>query len=89
MANYYYHRGARKLKRRVADAAFVFEHPDSWPEPEVLDEGFEQRAHDAGNVNATRLGDKDCCAWYTGTQSNATIVVTVVPSPSAAGEMRP
>ncbi len=89
VANYYYHRGARKLKRRVADADFIFDHPDRWPEPEVLDEGFEQRAHDAGNVKATRLGDKDCCAWYTGTQSNATVVVTVVPSPSAAGEMRP
>ena len=84
VANYYYHRGARKLKRRVASADFIFDHPDRWPEAEVLAEGFEQRAHDAGNVKATRLGDMDCCAWYTGTQSNATVVVTVVPAAHAA-----
>lgn len=82
VANYYYHRGARQLKRRVVQADFIFDHPDRWPEPEVLAVGFEQRPHDAGNVKATRLGDKDCCAWYTGTQSNATVVVTVVPKPA-------
>ena len=81
IANYYYHRGARKLKRRVASADFIFGNPGSWPEPEVLDEGFEPRAWDAGNVKATRFGDTDCCAWYTGTQSNATVVVTIVPKP--------
>ena len=81
LANYYYHRGARKLKRRVAAAEFIFDHPDRWPGPEMLDTGFEKRAHDAGNVKATRLGDTDCCAWYTGTQSNSTVVVTLVPKP--------
>ena len=84
VANYYYHRGAKQLKRRVAMADFIFDHPDCWPEPEVLDEGFEQRSYDAGNVKATRLGDRDCCAWYTGTQSNATVVVTVAASPVKA-----
>ncbi len=79
IANYYYHRGARKLKRRVARADFIFDHPDQWPAPEVLAEGFEPRIYDAGNVKATRLGDAvDCCAWYTGTKSNATVVVTLV-----------
>lgn len=82
VANYYYHRGARKLKRRVVDADFIFTRPASWPEPEVLAEGHEPRAYDAGNVKATRLlGKSDCCAWYTGTQSNSTVVVTVVPAP--------
>jgi len=84
VSNYYYHRGAKKLKRRVAAADFIFGHPDCWPDPEVLAEGFEPRAWDAGNVKATRLGNTDCCAWYTGTQSNATVVVTVVPIASAA-----
>ena len=83
VANYYYHRGAKKLKRRVASADFIFDHPDRWPEPEVLDKGFEPRAWDAGNVKATRLGETDCCAWYTGTQSNATVIVTLVPKPTA------
>ena len=86
VANYYYHRGARLLKRRVARAAFIFDHPDRWPDPEVLDEGFEPRAFDAGNVKATRLGEVDCCAWYTGTQSNSTVVVTVVPKPRTGVE---
>lgn len=82
VANYYYHRGARKLKRRVADAGFIFSHPTSWPEPEILAEGHEPRAWDAGNVKATRLlGKTDICAWYTGTQSNSTVVVTAVPAP--------
>ena len=81
VANYYYHRGARQLKRRVVSADFIFDRPDAWPEPEVLDIGFEVRDHDAGNVKATRFGETDCCAWYTGTSSNATVVVTVVPAP--------
>ena len=82
VANYYYHRGARKLKRRVADAEFIFSNPGRWPAPEVLDEGFEERAYDAGNVKATRFGDTDCCAWYSGSQSNSTVVVTIVPKPA-------
>ena len=84
VANYYYHRGARKLKRRVAKADFIFSHPDLWPEPEILDTGFEQRPYDAGNVKATRMGDMDYCAWYSGTQSNSAVVVTVVPAPTSA-----
>jgi len=79
LCNYYYQRGARLLKRRVVDADFIVGHPESWPEPEVLDCGFETRYCDAGNVNVTRLGAVDCCAWYTGTSSNATVVVTAVP----------
>ena len=89
VANYYYHRGVRRLKRRVANADFIFTHPEAWPEPEILDEGYEPRAYDAGNVKATRLlGKTDCCAWYTGTQSNATVVVTVVPAPTAVSGAR-
>ena len=85
LANYYYHRGARQLKRRVVSADFIFDRPDAWPEPEVLDVGFETRAYDAGNVKATRLGETDCCAWYTGTPSNATVVVTVVREAGVKG----
>ena len=84
IANYYYHRGARQLKRRVVAADFIFDRPDAWPEPEVLDRGYETRPYDAGNVKATRLGDTDCCAWYSGTPSNSTVVVTVVPKAEAS-----
>ena len=82
VANYYYQRGARRLKRRVARAADVFDNPAGWPEPEILAEGFEPRIYDAGNVNVTRLwGNSDLCAWYTGTPSNAAVVVTTVSAP--------
>lgn len=89
VANYYYERGARKLKRRIARADSIFAHPEAWPEPEVLSVGFEPRAWDAGNVNVTRLqGKLDCCAWYTGTMSNAMVVVTRVPVPKALPDDR-
>lgn len=81
LTHYYYQRGARLLKRRAASAKYVFDHPTCWPEPQVLARGFEIRPHDAGNVNVTRKGASDCCAWYTGTPSNATVVVTVVNKP--------
>lgn len=80
VANYYYHRGAKQLKRRVAKADAVFANPTAWPAPEILAEGFEDRAWDAGNVKATRFGKTDYCAWYTGSPSNATVVVTTVPA---------
>ena len=47
----------------------------------MLDEGFEKRPFDAGNVNVTRLGGVDYCAWYTGTGSNTATVVTAVLKP--------
>ena len=85
VANYYYQRGARQLKRRVAKADFIFFHPVAWPEPEILAKGFEPRTWDAGNVNVTRFrGEADLCAWYTGTPSNATVVVTSAPIPGHA-----
>ena len=76
--------GAHEHRRRgPVDADFIFSRSTAWPEPETLAEGFEPRAYDAGNVNVTRLlGTTDCCAWYTGTTSNATVVVTTVPAPT-------
>ena len=90
VANYYYQRGARRLKRRVARAMDVFDNPTAWPEPEVLAEGFEPRNYDAGNVNVTRLhGRSDVCAWYTGTPSNAAVVVTSASVPQRAQPSAP
>ena len=73
--NYYYHRGARFLKRRVADAAGIFANPTGWPPPEVLAEGFEERPWDAGNVNVTALGNRHFAATYTGTTADTAVVV--------------
>ena len=76
--NYYYHRGARKMKRRVVDAARIFDRPMEWPEPETLAEGHEERAYDAGNVNATSLGGRHFLATYTGSSKNTSVVVVSV-----------
>ena len=81
--NYYYHRGARLLKRRVADAAGIFANPTGWLEPEVLAEGFEERPWDAGNVNVTALGNKHFAATYTGTKTDTAVVVVSAPTASS------
>ena len=75
VANYYYHRIARKLKRRVADAKFIFDHPSEWPEPTVLFEGKEPRDYDAGNVKATTTGGVNYLAIYTGTPTDTAVLV--------------
>ena len=77
--NYYYHRGARKMKRRVVDAARIFDRPMEWPEPETLAEGHEKRAFDAGNVNATVLGGRHFLATYTGSEKDTSVVVVSAP----------
>ena len=80
--NYYYQRGAKKLKRRIADANFIFGNPEAWPEPEVLAEGNEMRHYDAGNVNAAVLGSKHILATYTGSPTNASVFAVSVPQSS-------
>ena len=79
--NYYYQRQARLLKRRVADAAFIFDHPGEWPEPEVLAKGNEFQYWDAGNANATSLRGHHFAATYTGTETRAIVVTVRVPVP--------
>ncbi len=83
--NYYYHRGARQLKRRVADASQVFANPAGWPNPEVVAEGQEERPLDAGDVNATAIGDGHFTAAYTGSPSNTAVAVVCVPGTKSGG----
>jgi len=78
--NYYYHRGARKMKRRTVDAAYIFERPMEWPGPETLAEGHEKGAYDAGNVNATFLGGRHFLATYTGSSKDTSVVVVSIPA---------
>ena len=87
VSNYYYQRGARQLKRRIARADFIFDRPFDWPKPEVLFTGKEQRAYDAGNVKATPVGDRHCAAIYTGTATDTSVLMIGVERPrAAAGE---
>ena len=81
VANYYYQRGARKMKRRTVSASYIFDRPESWPEPAVLAVGHEVRPYDAGNVNATvGSGAKHCLATYSGTDRDTSVfVISVLP----------
>ncbi len=85
VSNYYYQRGAKLLKRRVADANAIFGRPMEWPEPEVLAEGGEKRAYDAGNVNAVSMGDRHLLALYSGTESDCAVFAVSVPAPKRGG----
>lgn len=77
--NYYYQRGAKKLKCRRGNADSIFGHPNDWPEPEVLFTGDEERPYDAGNVNATVLNGVHCMALYSGTHSDTSVFVIAKP----------
>ena len=82
VSNYYYQRGAKKLKRRVADANSIFGRPEGWPEPETLADGSEKRAYDAGNVKATSCGDRHLLALYSGTETDCAVFMVSVPAPA-------
>jgi len=82
VSNYYYQRGRRQLKRRVVKADWIFDHPLEWPEPELLAEGNEPRAYDAGNVNACAIGATHYAAYYTGSTTDTAVLVASVPAPA-------
>lgn len=81
LTNYYYQRRARKLKRRVVNAEWIFDRPLEWPESETIASGEEPRAYDAGNVSATAIGGTHYPAFYTGSDSDTSVFVVPVPAP--------
>jgi len=83
LSNYYYQRGeGGVLRRRVADPGSVFTHPLQWPASEAVATGSQSK-FDAGNVNATPLGDTHCLAFYSGKAPNTAILVSAIPAPPA------
>jgi hypothetical protein len=82
VANYYYHRGARKMKRRTVKVDEVFDNPLAWPAPEELAAGHEKRAYDAGNVNAVEHKGRHHLAFYTGTDADTTVFTLAVDPPA-------
>ena len=76
---YYYHRGAKKLKRRVACADKVFAEPTAWSDPEILFIGSEERPYDAGNVNVTVLNGTHYAGLYTGSPKKTAVLVLGLP----------
>lgn len=81
LSNYYYHRGKGLLRRRVVDPARVFEHPGSWPASEVVATGS-QSTWDAGNANATFIGDTHYVSFYSGKAPDTAILVSALPAPT-------
>jgi hypothetical protein len=81
LSNYYYHRGAGVLRRRVVDPERVFGHPLNWPVSEPIAEGSKITV-DAGNANATAIGNTHYVSFYSGKAPDTGILVSVVPAPT-------
>lgn len=80
ISNYYYQRGRGMLKRRVVEADKIFGNPLAWPEPEIV--AFASAiGFDAGNVNATEIGDVHYLAYYSGDSKNTSVVVSTAKAP--------
>ena len=76
--NYYYERGRKVVKRRVACVDNVWNDPLAWPAGEAVAVGDEERPHDAGNVNAVAFGARHYLAYYSGTHADTTVYVAAV-----------
>ena len=87
LSNYYYHRGRGILRRRVVDPDSVFGSPLNWPVSEAVATGS-QIAVDAGNVNATTIGDTHYLAFYSGQAPDTAILVSVLPAPAAGSSTK-
>ncbi|TWT72600.1 BNR/Asp-box repeat protein [Crateriforma conspicua] len=85
LSNYYYHRGAGVLRRRVVDPEKVFDHPRDWPDSEPIAMGSKV-TFDAGNANATAIGNTHYISFYSGKSPDTAVLVSVVPAPSAGNQ---
>jgi len=82
LSNYYYQRGKGVLWRRVVDPDRVFDHPLDWPAPEPIAAGS-RVTFDAGNANATAIGDKHYVAYYSGQAPDTAVMVAEAAAPVA------
>lgn len=80
LSNYYYHRGAGVLRRRVVDPERVFDHPLRWPTSEPIAIGS-RVTFDAGNANATAIGGMHYVSFYSGKAPDTGVFVSAVPAP--------
>ena len=77
LSNYYYQRGQGLLRRRVVEPERVFDHPLDWPASEVVATGSAV-TFDAGNVNATVIGDTHYLAYYSGKSPDTSVLVAEI-----------
>lgn len=80
VSNYYYHRGAGVLRRRVIDPARVFDHPEHWPVSEPIAIGS-RVTFDAGNANATVINGTHFVSFYSGKAPDTAVFVSAIPAP--------
>lgn len=84
LSNYYYQRGKGLLRRRVVQPDKVFNNPQEWPASEVVATGSAV-TFDAGNANATVIGNTHYVSFYSGKAPDTAVLVSVIPAP-VAGE---
>jgi hypothetical protein len=82
LCNYYYYRGQGFLRRRVVDPQSVFNNPSNWPASETVAIGSTS-TWDAGNANATVIGDTHFVSFYSGKAPDTSVLVSALPAPTA------
>jgi hypothetical protein len=82
VSNYYYHRGAGVLRRRVAMASAVFANPLAWPASHAVAAGS-RSTFDAGNVNATVRAGSHVLAFYSGVAPDTAVLIAAVDAPTS------
>jgi len=80
LANYYYERGTGILRRRVVAPESVFKQPRNWPASEAVGVGSAV-TYDAGNANATVIGDTHYVSFYSGKAPDTAVMVSELPAP--------
>lgn len=85
LSNYYYHRGRGVLRRRVVDPNTVFNNPLHWPASQAVATGSAVTV-DAGNANATVIGEKHFISYYSGKAPDTSVYVSVQSAPSAGAK---
>jgi hypothetical protein len=60
----------------------VFDHPLSWPGSEAVATGSKV-TYDAGNANATVIGDTHYVSFYSGKAPDTAVVVLEIAAPAA------
>ena len=75
--NYYYERGRGVIRRRIARAETIFDHPLDWPVSEAVGIGS-LSPWDSGNVNATAIGRTHYLAYYSGKDPETAVFVLPV-----------
>lgn len=82
LSNYYYHRGAGVLRRRVVDPKLVFDRPLGWPPSEPVALGSRVK-FDAGNANATAIAGTHYITFYSGKAPDTAVLVTEFAAPTS------